>query len=125
MLRQRLMVHIPAIVRMFIEGRRHDARLTAARRPGRMRYISGLLGIMMMWGNSSPLAAQEVSTPEATVAAQEVSTPETTVAAQEASTTNATVAADTGAETVAGDAVGQAAGRRARRQRPSTRGSRR
>ena len=89
MLRQRLMVHSPATVRIFIEGGRHDARPTAARRPGRMRYISGLLGIMMMWGSSSPLAAQEVSTPEATVAAQEVSTPEATVAADSAPATAA------------------------------------
>jgi membrane-associated phospholipid phosphatase len=69
MLRQRSMVRIPATVRIFIEGRRHDAHPAAAQRPGKMRYIAGLLGIMMMWGNSLPLAAQEVSTPEATVAA--------------------------------------------------------
>src|SRR5207248_1799627 len=65
------------------EGWPRVASAAVARHPGRLPPLSWSLAIMMMCGSVSLPAAQEVST-------------------------NATVTADTGAETVASDALGQA-----------------
>jgi membrane-associated phospholipid phosphatase len=81
--RQRHVVRELITLRMSSEGWQRGTNAAAAH-PGRKRSISWFLGIMMMCASVSPLAAQEVST------------------------TNATVAADTGAETEASRAFGQA-----------------
>jgi len=57
---------------MFSEGWQRRTSAAAAHRPGRKRFFSWLLGIVMTCGSVSPLAAQEVATTNATVATDAV-----------------------------------------------------
>jgi membrane-associated phospholipid phosphatase len=69
MLRQRPMARIPTTVRMFSDDHR---RTTSgfAHHSGRMWLISWSLGLMMLCGCVSPLAAQEVSTAISPIASE-------------------------------------------------------
>jgi len=67
--RQRPIAQMIATVHIFSEGWQRFASAAPAHHPGRLRHLSWSLGVMMMCGGVSPLAAQEVTTTNAIVAA--------------------------------------------------------